>query len=247
MGSSAALAIALVGGLVALSRPSRLELRKEEVFTLASLAYETFEPHGSRADLAAAAFGGLLAYEKPDIGSAHGRGGLHDIVTKSWPKLSIYSLPVPGLRLIVGWVGEPASTRTLVRDVLKWAKREPDAFQQFLTRSLEATHLFIEGCLTCETSRVLNATRASRSGLGLINTGSGTDIETPRARDAIDIAESLGGAGKVSGAGGGDLVMAWVENDRQESLVTREWAKLGVVRPVVHWPGQGLVISEQRV
>ncbi|MFI5498348.1 phosphomevalonate kinase [Nocardia asteroides] len=115
LGSSAAVTVATVA---ALGRFHRLELTAMDRYRLAMLATIAVNPRASGGDVAAATWGGWLAYASPDRAAAAAlaaNDGIDAALRAPWPGLSVRPLRTPTrLALHVGWTGNPASTPDLV-------------------------------------------------------------------------------------------------------------------------------------
>ncbi|MEV6060218.1 phosphomevalonate kinase [Nocardia asteroides] len=115
LGSSAAVTVATVA---ALGRFHRLELTAMDRYRLAMLATIAVNPRASGGDVAAATWGGWLAYASPDRAAAAALAaheGIDAALRAPWPGLSVRPLRTPTrLALHVGWTGNPASTPDLV-------------------------------------------------------------------------------------------------------------------------------------
>src|SRR5699024_4064419 len=104
----------------------------------------------------------------------------------------------------VGWTGKPASTVKLVDKILQQKKQNPTVFNNFLQKSEEAVQILLAGMEKEDLSYIFKGVRANRSALDEIGRLANTPIETPLLTSLCDLAEEYNGAGKPSGAGGGD-------------------------------------------
>lgn len=115
LGSSAAVTVAAVA---ALGRFHDLDLSPMDRYRLAMLATIAVNPRASGGDVAAATWGGWLAYTSPDRAFAAALAatdGIDAALRSPWPGLSVRPLRTPTrLALHIGWTGDPASTPDLV-------------------------------------------------------------------------------------------------------------------------------------
>ena len=239
LGSSSAVTVATVR---AVARFYGLVLDDMAVYKLALLATDAVQPIGSGGDIAASSFTGWVAYTSPDRAWLHqvsgapgtgnspgGSAGLSELVRMDWPLLSIRRLPVPGLRLSVGWTGSPASTPRLVADVQAHTRGAQDAaYTAFLRES--------EACLSALTLALreddggeigLRIQEGRRLLSGLSRT-SGITIETPQLRRLVEIAQEHGAVAKSSGAGGGDCGIALCPPGTDMAAMHAAWESAGI-------------------
>ncbi len=229
LGSSAALTAAIIGGLLTwiLPRPAA----KEEIFKLAALAHLAVQPRGSLADVAAAVFGGVMCYQRFDAERViqwrmHQR--LTTLVERPWPGLMVTPLtshfPIPWR---VGWTGQAASTPVMLDRAARFRGDHPEAFADFLTRSDAAVRAFVGALHTLSGQGLKEAVRQNRRALQELGTRARLGIETPKMQNALDVVESWGGAGKSSGAGGGDIIVGWIDGAQLGDL-DRAWNGLNI-------------------
>ncbi|WP_244198545.1 phosphomevalonate kinase [Nocardia neocaledoniensis] len=230
LGSSAAVTVATVA---ALARFHELELSAMDRYRLAMLATITVAPRASGGDVAAATWGGWLAYGSPDRGlvaETVARGGVGAALRAPWPGLSVRPLPTPpGLALRVGWTGSPASTPALVGaatrargDRTVFNARSNDCVQR-LTTAVDAGDVpAIRAEIDCARELLLGLDETAQLG-----------IMTPRLHALCAAAAAVGAAAKPSGAGGGDCGIAVIENTSTAALaeLTDRWVAAGI-RPL---------------
>src|SRR5699024_12151252 len=130
----------------------------------------------------------------------------------------------PGLRLLVGWTGSPASTELLVDGVRSPRPRSGPAYAAFVAASREC----VEGlscALTAGGAGVPERIRQARRLLQGLGGDSGISIETTRLRQLCEIAERHGAAAEPSGAGGGDCGIALVGGPVGPLGILLEWGR----------------------
>ncbi|EMD23687.1 phosphomevalonate kinase [Amycolatopsis azurea] len=234
LGSSGAVTVATIA---AVADHHGLALSDSDWFRLALLATARIDTGPSGADLAAGIWGGWLAYYAPDrvaVLDLARRRGIEEALRAPWPGFGLRRLPPPEtLALEVGWTGEPASTTSLV-SALKtqrgWADHQ--AYKGFLADTAECVRALMRALVLGEDRELLRQIRCARNLLARLDRQLGLGIFTPRLTALCDAAESVGGAGKPSGAGGGDCGIALVKADALPNIarLREKWTSANV------WP-----------
>ncbi|MUK89329.1 phosphomevalonate kinase [Ornithinibacillus sp. L9] len=231
LGSSAAVVTSVISSIL-----ERYLLTKPDadlLFKLAAITHAATQGNGSGADVAASSYGGILEYssfqaywlkEKYDQSET-----LTELLEMDWTFLSIQPLPAPkDLHICIGWTGKPASTKKLVNELLKLKEDNPLKYEVFLTKSEAAVHNYLIGMKDANLSLLLKGIKQNRQALADVGKSANVEIETPLLRKLCDIAEQYGGAGKPSGAGGGDCGIAFMPSEEKALLVKQAWEKVGI-------------------
>ncbi|PWI19580.1 phosphomevalonate kinase [Streptomyces sp. Act143] len=233
LGSSGAVTVATVD---AVTSYCGLRLTREERFRLAMLAGARLEPKGSGGDLAAATWGGWIAYRAPDrtqvldLARAH---GVAESLRAPWPGFSVRRLPAPaGLSFQVGWTGSPASTEALVSGLhgrRTW--RGSASHQKFVATTADFVQAAVAALDSGDGPALLHEIRRARQELARLDDEVGLGIFTPALTALCDAAEAVGGAAKPSGAGGGDCGIALLDERAAHDIsqVRQRWAAAGVL------------------
>src|SRR5699024_3696492 len=146
------------------------------------------------------------------------------LVTRKWKYLSITPISLPEeLRFCVGWTGSPASTKKLVTEILKLKRSDPQAFTAFLNDSNHAVEMLLRGVREQNMVKFLAGIKENRKALANVGVQANVPIETPLLGILCSIAEENNGAGKPSGAGGGDCGIAFVTTKRDEECLKEAW------------------------
>ncbi len=231
LGSSAAVVSAVVSAIMA--HFSNGNLDKDVIFKLAALAHVTTQGSGSGADVAASVYGGFLKYSSFQaewLKEAYRKAdSMSELIAKKWTYLELKPIKLPDSVLFcVGWTGKPASTSKLVDVILKQKDKNPLGFHAFLKSSEKAVHKFLTGMDEENPSSILTGIKENRLALAEIGKQADVLIETPLLTTLSDLAEKLGGAGKPSGAGGGDCGIAFMPTKRQREELFHAWERAGI-------------------
>lgn len=206
LGSSAAVTVAT---LRAIDEFLGLGLDRGDIFRLALLATIRVAPTASGGDLAASTFGGWIGYRAPDRALLAERAATLSVAAllrdDAWAELEIVRLPPPdGLRFLVGWTGEPASTERLVDAVGRGTRAGAVDHPAFVLDSRACVGELWEALRTGDDDTTLAALRRARRLLQRLGAQADLPIETPQLAALCELAERAGAAAKPSGAGGGD-------------------------------------------
>ena len=206
LGSSAAVAAAGVGALLE-AAGCDIEYTQTLAFTLADRAHRAAQGgRGSGADVAAAIHGGVIYYAR--------RGNTADVQPLELPD---------AVELIVFSTGTPSSTVDHVRALQAYAAGQPDPCRRRLAALGAIAANFAVACGDDDAGKVVDAVRQANTVLGALGGEIGLPIVTPALAGAARLAEELGGAAKPSGAGGGDVGVAFL-TDRGAAETFRQRA-----------------------
>jgi phosphomevalonate kinase len=206
IGSSAATAAVSVGAVLEMAGLAVKE-STDLIFDLASGAHRTAQGGvGSGADVAAAVYGGLLHYTHP-VGRP----------------ATIRRLPaLAGAEMVVFSTGSPSSTVDCLRAVTAFAARSPETHRQLLPPIAEAVSRFETGLFSRDTAELFAAVSAAHIGMEMLGQAAGIPIVTPLLAHAAVLAHEMGGAAKPSGAGGGDVGIAFLpDSEAADEFRTR--------------------------
>lgn len=197
-GSSSAVTVGFAKALVELYG---LEFSKGELFDLCYGAVLDVQGVGSGFDLAAAIWGGTLYYVSP---------------AKVVEKLEVGKLP-----LVVGYTGVKADTPTLVRMVRRLKEERQEMVEGVFGGIAEVVE---------EAGEVIEKGDWERAG-GLMDKNQELlrklQVSSVELEDLIEASEKAGALGaKLSGAGGGDCMIAVVE-EKKRGEVEKEMDKVG--------------------
>lgn len=192
-GSSSAVTVAVVK---ALSELFQKKLSKKALFDLSYKTVLEIQGVGSGFDLAAAIWGGTLFFV--------GGGKV------------IKPLKTRGLPLVVGYTGVKADTTTLVHQVgelYKFQKAEVEGIFDSIEKTVEEAKVAIEDSNIEKLGELMNINQSLLAKLG---------VDSAKLDNLINAALGAGAHGaKLSGAGGGDCMIALVAKDKRSEVEKR--------------------------
>ncbi len=202
-GSSSAVTVAT---LKALSELFKARLNEREMFNLGYKTVLDVQGVGSGFDIAAAIYGGTIYFKN--------KGEVIE-------PLNIDSLP-----LIVGYTGVKADTATIVKNLAK--KRE--IYRLMIDKIFHKIELIVENAKILFNEKHFPAIGEMMNfNHGLLNA---LGVSCKELEILVHAARDAGAYGaKLSGAGGGDCMIALVSEDKKE-YIEREINKYGKVIPV---------------
>ncbi len=193
LGSSASLIAALTAVLKAYSGSHG---SRDELLALVHALHFRFQGRkGSGIDVAAAVLGGCLRYQL-------GKDRQPDKAPRS------IRLPDDLIWKAV-WSGAPASTPELIGAVRKWSTAEPEAFSRLMARLGSISVLGVQALEAGDTPSFLRRVDQYEEAMRSLGSAASAAIVTDAHREIADIVRLAGGAYKPSGAGGGDLGLAF--------------------------------------
>ena len=252
LGSSAAVTVAAVR---ALCEWYGLALATSELCKLAIIASSLVKKSGSGGDVAASAYGGWVLYRaynrewlKAEVEMIEsGDSSLCELMQKKWPRFEVKRLKVGGgLRLLVGWTGNPASSAELVGSVkagvnagaassdltaCEHAKTYAKTYEDFCAQSEKCVQKIANALENGDIDALLSGFAQNRALLKDLGEITGTLIETPKLTRLIEAANCAGLPAKTSGAGGGDCGIAIARAQDFDAVFARikdEWQKSGI-------------------
>jgi len=222
IGGSASACVAAAAAVFGLSGRSLTTARREllEVSLAAHAAAQG--GRGSGYDVATAVHGGLLGWRP---GSGVGGPGVASPLT--WPA---------GLAALAGSSGRSASTVELLGRVA--ARLDPlDVEADYAALGVPVQAL-ADALGRGEVAAVLAAVRCCQALLVDWDRRRGLGLVTPELAELVALAEAAGAAAKISGAGGGDSVLALAARAEVLATVAERWRAAGFASfPVEPWEG----------
>ncbi|MFE5853491.1 phosphomevalonate kinase [Streptomyces sp. NPDC056500] len=228
LGSSGAVTVAAIHALTTFYG---LDVTPETRLRLALMATAQADPRASGADVAASTWGGWIQYTAPDRDHLHHtrtEHGLAAALGAEWPGLSLRPLPSTPVPLHVGWTGRPASTTAKVGRLQDTAWWNSNAHQQFCTRSTRIVSAMADALHRGAQGELRNGINRARTLLALLDQQTSAHVFTPALTALCEAARTVGGAGKPSGAGGGDCGIALLPEDASPAALYQHWEHAGI-------------------
>ncbi len=190
LGSSAA-ASAACAAAVAVYHGRNIEQERRRVLGWALAGHRAVAPRGSGADVAASTLGGLVRFRRDAAEQAQPVG---------WPAR---------LDVAVVWTGTPARTSDLVARVRGLAEGDPARYEAAAAPLREAAGAMLSAMLEGDARAVVQAAAAHGRAMAELGEAAGAPIVTAELARVAELAEASGGGAKPSGAGGGDVAVAF--------------------------------------
>ena len=234
-GSSAAATVAIIASLLAFNNHDiKSRKGKDIIYKLSSIAhYSAQGKTGSSFDIAASTYGGIFSYTRFDpewLEEKLKEGKMQDIVNKDWPGFHAEEIGIPeDLKLIVVWTGEEASTTEMIKKMNDFLKRSPVEYCTIYDKIANNVYEIIDAWNDEENDRILELLRKNVIILRELTNKSKINIETKELKKLAEIAEKYGGAGKLSGAGGGDCGIVICFDNEVRKKVTNALKKEGLI------------------
>jgi phosphomevalonate kinase len=197
LGSSAAAAAATVAAIASAHGQSLHDPEvRMRLLPLALEGHASIAPEGSGADVAASTLGGFVRVRR--------EGKALDARPIEWPH---------GIRLCLVWTGKPARTSDLVRVVKSFAARDASGYRRAIEPLHEAAAELLSAVERGDVNAAIECAAAHHDAMDLLGRSAGAPIVTPELTLASELARSVGGAAKPSGAGGGDVAIAFLKSE----------------------------------
>lgn len=196
LGASAAITVSL---LSALSKFIGQPISGSNLYREAFLIHRKAQGKlGSGADIAASSVGGVLEYQMAGYGAIDGT-----LEAISWPD-NLIMIPI--------WAGYSASTQDLVRKVEHFQENNPDHFDSIMNPLKELSELGCETFKNGDTKGFLEVVDKFILQEMKLGEASDTEIISEAHKNILDTVKSAGGVYKPSGAGSGDIGVAFCDN-----------------------------------
>ena len=247
LGSSGAVTVAVVRGLLELYE---IEINELLVYKLSVISQMKLGVNSSFGDLATSSFTGWVRYTNFDhtsVSTALLEKPLFDIVNMEWLRLQIESLTVTSeIRFLIGWTGSPVSSHNLVGNVQKKKAQSVNDYEHFLFESKASVDLLTQALLDYDPVKIKLAISKNRQALLRMGTQTNVVIETPLLTELCEIANHFGGAGKTSGAGGGDSGIAFYFAENSKINILKHWESVGITHlPIEVYTDNSLITKSE--
>ncbi|MEM7819590.1 MAG: phosphomevalonate kinase [Candidatus Aenigmatarchaeota archaeon] len=229
-GSSAAATVAVIASVLAFHG---YKAKKDEIYKLATIAHYFAQGKvGSAFDVAASTYGGLFVYKRFDSDwltkKIESGEQIKNIIKEKWPGFYVEKLKIPeDLILLIAWTKESASTSTMVKQMNEFKKNNPVKYNKLINNIAIIAANAIQAFKKGEKSKFLDLLKKNEKALAELGIETGINIETPELKKLSEIANKYG-AGKLSGAGGGDCGIAICFDKDSANKIKNEWKKAGL-------------------
>lgn len=192
LGSSAAVTAAATGLLFELAG-LQVKEHRNVISRIASDAHRAAQGgKGSGADVATSVMGGTILFTM---------GGV------------LIPVSQPGVRTVAVWSGASASTSEMIGRIQEFKRRSPGAHAACFDALREGARVVADAWREGTPAGVIAASKQYARLMERLGRESGAPIVTRELKSLANLAESVGGAAKPSGAGGGDIAVAFFDDD----------------------------------
>ncbi len=228
LGSSGAVCTAaLAWSLAAAGRapPDPMEFAR-----VARAGHRRAQGGGSGVDVLASALGGVLRVQFPD-----GTDGPMELRRVSWPS---------GLLWAALWAGRPVATAGMLAGVRAWESRDPAGFGAALGALGAAGQAACDAVEAGGAGAAVEALGAAGEAMLRFGEGAGVAIVTQVMQKLAYEARPFGVAVKPSGAGGGDVVVAFAHDAEALERVCTRAGQYGLTRLSVGIDPRGATVEQ---
>jgi phosphomevalonate kinase len=193
---------------------------------------------GSGIDIAAATWGGIIHYQKPSSEPPDCRHMVYEPTESQLMTLpgDLYILPI--------WTGKPASTRDMVGKVFAFKQKDPKAYQRIIQEMADISLSGINAFSRGDTPEFLQAAYSYGNLMEQLGQLSDTPIYSREHQQLARIVGKFGAVYKPSGAGGGDMGIAFTTSiDTVESIITAA-RESGYIPLNIHTDARGVYIQQ---
>jgi phosphomevalonate kinase len=206
LGSSSAAAVAAVGAVLEYAGVS-LASNKELLFSVADAAHRAAQGGmGSGADVGVSAYGGFVRFVRFPGGAP--------VVTRVLPPQALVVVPF--------WTRSSARTVDFIAGMYRFAAHAGAAHARHLAALRAGANRFAEAFASGDARGVVREAAGYGQAMAELGKEAGLPIVTPEMEQAEWLARTLGGAVKPSGAGGGDVGLAFFSDaEASKTFVAR--------------------------
>lgn len=203
------------------------------LFKLAALAGLKRGTQGSMGDLAAITHGQCVYYQPFDRNWVHVRlaicAPLVDVLAQKWPSLEIERLPWPAAwTMAIGWTESPASTDAFISQLHEGQALDPQPYATFVNTVNPLVQALRQTIKDQDLAHFLTLIKTNHKALQSLGQAYNVPIVTPQLATLADQADHFGGAGKASGAGGGDCGISFFPQAFDLRALIAAWQAAGI-------------------
>ncbi|HZS35931.1 MAG TPA: hypothetical protein VFF06_03845 [Polyangia bacterium] len=222
LGSSAAVTVATVGAAWHAGGGSLDDRRR--LFEIADEAHaEAQGTRGSGVDVATSVYGGAIRFQR--------KNGAAEIASVDLPD---------GVELTFIFAGKSASTPALIGRVKALAETAPQQHESAISRLVSLAHAFAAALDDADGAELVQAAAAYGEAMRALGDAAGVEIVTREVAQLDAYARRHGGAAKPSGAGGGDLGVAFTVSPDATRALRADLARAGLAPLSLRAPAPGL-------
>ncbi len=232
-GSSSAAVVAIISAVLAFNGIGISSVHaKLRIYKLSAIAhYRAQGKIGSAFDIAAATFGGMIIYKRFDahwLEEQLKKHALKQVVDKKWPTLSIEAIELPkGMSINVAWTGESASTSEMVKKMNEFKEKELKFYRDIYSNIGNLVEELVDSMKENDKDRIIELLNDNHLMLAKLTKKSKVNVETRELRKLHEIARKYG-AGKLSGAGGGDCGIGICFDKSKAEKMRKVWSASGL-------------------
>ncbi len=232
-GSSAAITVA-ISGLAANLREGQ-PIDSERLVDHAIHIHRSMQSEmGSGIDVAASAVGGILKFQLPHPSDS------------SPPDLNRLT-PLCDIHINAVWTGQYASTAAFLAGVAGFKARQPEAYRIVMQRLANASRNGIDAYQERQPRHFLAAVDEYSRGLIELSRLSDLPIFSPVHQQLTQITRAHGGIYKPSGAGGGDIGLAFTDDPQKHKRMAGDFNRAGFLAFDLRWGEDGFSLQERSV
>jgi len=178
-----------------LPRPVRDRVVRARVLDAALSGHREVAPEGSGADVAAAVLGGFVRFRR--------LGDAVEALPLEWPAT---------VEVATVWTSSEARTSDLVRAVKRLATRDPAGYRACARDLAAESEQLVSAAMSSDSKAIIEAAGGAGRAMGRLGEAAQVPIMTPGLELIADLASRAGGSAKPSGAGGGDVAVAFFDD-----------------------------------
>ncbi len=198
LGSSAAAAAAAAGAVLASAGEDLGDAKvQRRAFELALAGHKAIAPEGSGADVAASSLGGFVRFRLDGEQVAEAE-------RVAWPAR---------VATRVVWTGKEARTSEFLRAVRAFEGRDRAGYGSIRDTLHAQAKRFADAIAGADSAEIVASAGLYGATMGELGRAAGVSIVTPELQRIADLAVNHGGAAKPSGAGGGDVAIAFFTSE----------------------------------
>ncbi len=222
LGSSAAVTVAATGA--ALHRYGISLDDKRRIFQIADDAHAAAQgTRGSGVDVATSVWGGAIRFQRKN------------------GDVTVTPVDLPdGIRLTFIFAGKSASTPALIGKVKAFAEAQPASHEAAIGRLISQAHAFAAALADGDAAQLVRTADVYHEAMKHLGEAAGCEIVTREHAQLAAFARRHGGAAKPSGAGGGDLGVAFTIGSEATFALREDLKQAGLFPLQVGAPAPGL-------